>query len=235
MNRIEFLKKEVKDVSSRLRNCQSDISKLYKERLKIEERLKAIVEAEEDINQKLKILKEVEKNLEKNLFDNNIELTTIEITNEKDIEIKKIRKELENKTKLIETTRDNHDLMENPNSGVYLLLLDKCYNLKDKFVIPSDKMTNNYSVYKYGKSKDCLQRNDEHNQCLGKIIGKDLKMIHKKSVSIYRYTDAENKIKKYFKENQYVFITDSQGKKYKELVVLPDDKIKDIKKFYDLI
>lgn len=260
-DKLNALKLEVKDISSNLRSCRSDISKNQKQKNSLKEKFEAILESENAAASRLMKALEVEETLEGELITKQIDIAKLETEKlltkefnkklkEKDDEIatlKKILKKteeentkisarLEDTTKLLKQTQDAVAYGKYPDSGVYLLRLGTSESLKGTFNIPSDKVSKNYYIYKYGRSNDIINRNDQHNLCLGKLIGKDLEMVHSKKVSHYDCSSIETKIKKFLQEKNYTFITDDfKGNKYKELVCVCSKDLSEIKKFYDSI
>jgi hypothetical protein len=258
-DKLNALKSEAKDLSSKLRSCRSDISKNQKQKDSLKEKFEAILESENAAASRLMKALEVEETLEGELITKQIDIAKLETEKlltkefnkklkEKDDEIatlkkilKKIEEEntklngqLDTKTKVLKQARDGIALAEYPDSGVYLLRLGTSETLKSTFNIPSDKVSKNYYIYKYGRSNDIINRNDQHNLSLGRLIGKDLEMVHSKKVSHYDCSLAETKIKKFLQEKNYTFISDDfKGNKYKELVCVCSKDLADIKKFYD--
>jgi len=267
---LQKIKNEAKELNTKLKACRSDISKAQKDKNKLEEKLKEIIDSDKVAAEKLRLAIELEEKLEDEFYKKQMEIVKIETeeavtkkfqeeigklkkgsssTSEaeaekvrkemikklssKESEIEKLKKELQEKTELIEKTRDAHDLLENPESGCYLLYLGRTDELKDKFVIPKNKVGKSFGIYKFGKSKSVTRRNVEHDTSFNKLIGRHLEMVHHKIISTYRYTDAENKIKKFFKDNGYTFISESTERSHSELVVICDTEVSEVKKFYD--
>lgn len=265
-DKLLSLKVTSKDVSTKLKSCRSEISKFQKEKSKLEEKIKNIINEDNETSERLrqalsseetlseeysKIQVEIailmndqkwQKSMDKYVKEiselKNNDVSIVELNKKitsKDLEIQKLRKELDEKCQLISKTRDSHDLATNPNSGCYLLHLDNTLNLKDKFVIPKEKISKEFSIYKFGKAKSIPSRLKEHNGELGKMIGKNLSLIHHKTISTYSHTDAENRIKKMFRDQGYTFIGESLSKSHNELVVINDNQIEEVKTFYDLL
>jgi hypothetical protein len=258
-DKLNVLKLEVKELISKLRSCRSDISKNQKQKDSLKEKFEAIIESENAAASRLMKAIEVEEDLEDDLIGKQIDIAKLETEKvlnkefskklkEKDDEISSLKKtikkleedntkistKLEDTAKLLKQTQDAVAYGKYPDSGVYLLRLGTSENLKDIFTIPVDKISKTYYIYKYGRSNDIINRNDQHNLCLGKLIGKDLEMIHSKKVSHYDCSSAETKIKKFFQDKSYTFISeDSKGNKYKELICICNKDLADIKKFYD--
>jgi len=258
-DKLNALKSEVKDLTSKLRSCRSDISKNQKQKDTLKEKFEAILESENAAASRLQKALEVEETLEEELITKQINIAKLETDKlltkefnkklkEKEDEISSLKKsikkledenikltsQLETKTKVLKQTRDGIALAEYPDSGVYLLRLGTSESLRTTFNIPTDKVSKAYYIYKYGRSNDIINRNDQHNLCLGKLIGKDLEMGHSKKVSHYDCSSVETKIKKFLQEKNYTFISDDfKGNKYKELVCVCSKDLADIKKFYD--
>ena len=260
-DKLNALKSEVKDITSKLRSCRSDISKNQKQKDTLKEKFEAILESENAAASRLQKALEVEETLEEELITKQINIAKLETEKlltkefnkklkEKEDEISSLKKsvkkledentkvsaKLEDTNKLLKQTQDAVAYGKYPDSGVYLLRLGTSESLKATFNIPADKISKAYYVYKYGRSNDIINRNDQHNLCLGKLIGKDLEMVYSKKVSHYDCSSAETKIKKFFQDKSYTFISeDSKGNKYKELICVCSKDLADIKKFYDSI
>jgi hypothetical protein len=211
--RLEFSKMKAE------RTFQKESQKLSKEWETEKYKLKQ--EYEKKISNRDKEIEKLKEDYEKKLVN-------------KEKEIDKINETLQNKENLIKQTRDAHALAECPNSGIYLLRLDTSEKLKDKFKIPSNIISKNTIVYKYGRSNDVLSRKEQHNQSLGKYIGKELELIHSRLVSHYDCSSAETKVKKFLQDKDCYFISESvDGTKHKELVCINNKLLDEIKMFYN--
>jgi len=259
------LKNELKELERKIRGCRNDITKAQKEKALIEERLDASLKLEETLSDELNnkrlefskmkaekiIYKEFQNQLKEkdneadkikqgyerklSCKDKEIEKIKEKLAN-KDKEIEKINETLQTKQNLIKQTRDAHAMAECPNSGIYLLRLDTSEKLKEKFKMPLTIISNNNVVYKYGRSNDVHSRKEQHNQNLGKYIGKDLELIHSKLVSHYDCASAETKVKKFLMDKECYFIAESvDGTKHKELVCINNKMLDEVKSFYNTL
>jgi DNA repair exonuclease SbcCD ATPase subunit len=259
------LENELKDLERKIKGCRSDIKKAQKEKAQIEERLDTSLNLEETLSEELNTKRlEFSKMKAEKIYQKDIQKQTKEWDSEmdklkqgyekrlisKDKEIEKLKEKLSNKDKeldkindtlqskesLIKQTRDAHALAECPNSGIYLLRLDSSDKLKDKFKIPVNIISKNTIVYKYGRSNDVISRKEQHNQNLGKYIGKELDLIHSRLVSHYDCSSAETKVKKFLQEKDCYFISESvDGVKHKELVCINNKLLDEIKSFYNTL
>jgi hypothetical protein len=241
------LENEMKDLEKRFKVCRNEIIKSQKEKFQIEERLSKSLALEETLSELLDNKRtefnkiKTEKILAKESQKQDIELEKLKQYYEKkligkDKEIEKLSESLSSKESLIKQTRDAHALAECPNSGIYLLRLDASDKLKDKFKIPTNIISKNNIIYKYGRSNDVLYRKEQHNQNLGKYIGKELELIHSRLVSHYDCSSSETKVKKFLQEKDCYFISEStDGTKHKELVCINNKLLDEIKSFYNTL
>lgn len=264
-DKYTILKNELKELEKKIKGYRSDIIKAQKEKALIEDKLNAALNLEESLSEelnskrlefsKMKAEKIIYKEFQAQLKEKDNEADKIKqayerkLTNKdkdieklkeklanKDKEIEKINETLQTRESLIKQTRDAHAIAECPNSGIYLLRLDTSEKLKDKFKIPLTIISQNNIVYKYGRSNNVFSRKEQHNQSIGKYIGKDLNLVHSKLVSHYDCSNAETKVKKFLQEKECYFITEGlDGTKYKELVCINDKMLEDVKSFYNTL
>lgn len=232
--RLDASLKLEESLSEELNNKRLEFSKMKAEKIIYKEFQSQLKEKDNEADK-------IKQGYEKKLANKDKEIEKIKEEYEKklankDKEIEKINETLQNKQNLIKQTRDAHAMAECPNSGIYLLRLDTSEKLKDKFKIPLTIVSHNNVVYKYGRSNDVHSRKEQHNQSLGKYIGKDLELIHSKLVSHYDCASAETKVKKFLMDKECYFIAESvDGTKHKELVCINNKMLDEIKSFYNTL
>jgi len=121
-----------------------------------------------------------------------------------------------------------------PNSCIYLFKLGSCDKLDTIF--PYDEIYKNdkHCIYKFGLTNDIERREKEHTTNFKNKLGcVDFEQIFTQPSSILCNRDNENRVKSFFQENKYTFIsTDLKLKKvYNELVILPNKDLKKVINF----
>lgn len=112
-------------------------------------------------------------------------------------------------------------------SCIYLIKIGIVKDLRKSMKISED-YDDKDTVYKYGMSIDLTRRLKEHEKEYGDYKGSDL------SIQLYDYIDpqyisnAEKSLKSFFEATDMEFIF----KKYNELVIIPNDKLKNVKKIF---
>lgn len=116
-------------------------------------------------------------------------------------------------------------------SGIYLIKVGKVKDLKTTFIIESKYRVfdDEHCVYKFGKTKNFERRMNSHkaNYC------KDLHLEIFTSVDEKNLSVCEKKVRDKLIERKCHFIERSfSGENYKELVIIPPEKLEELEKFY---
>ena len=113
---------------------------------------------------------------------------------------------------------------------------NKCFNFENLYntkTIKSCKETpNKIHVFKFGKTKCLKSRCNDHLK--NYEFCSDFDLCHYIEVPIGKLTFYENKVKEYFIIKNFYFVTQDYKKdKYRELVLIRDEDLDSVIKFYD--
>jgi hypothetical protein len=122
---------------------------------------------------------------------------------------------------------------------VYLFELGSTIDLCSSFEVPKEKIASGWSIYKFGRTDNLKSRESDHKKDYERFSKVKIKLVHSVECSNKDVSSNETKIKKWFKENSYDFVTktlvcgegESKIKKCNELVII---QTKDLKKVKDL-
>lgn len=117
----------------------------------------------------------------------------------------------------------------NSTPCIYLFSLGTVKKLRKQLGI-GEEFDDDDLVYKLGRAVDLKKRCQEHEYDYGKLKGAELSLETYGWIDPRYLVDAENQIKKYMNENNYVI--DSDKTSYTELVAISKKYTKEIKKLY---
>jgi hypothetical protein len=113
---------------------------------------------------------------------------------------------------------------------VYLVKIGLAKDIKKVLDINNTILKGAY-VYKFGFTNDVKRRMYEHDRDYTKLTGQQPELIYYQYIDPQYLSDAETDLKNFF--NDFNFSVDND--KHKELVLLTNKKLKNIKKQYDLL
>jgi hypothetical protein len=114
-----------------------------------------------------------------------------------------------------------------PVSCVYLFTLGTVATLRDVFKIPKTYADSSI-VVKYGKTDDLERRSGENNSDYSAFKGVEVKLKCYSHVDSKHITDAENDVRDFIRVTNLDFAFD----KFKELAIVPKDKMVSVEKKY---
>lgn len=231
------LTKEISDINNKIYDLRTTIKNLEDKNVvnhKMVENITKKIKDNHDklhkVNQKLNDATMKKENQKSKIDAKKIkELETLKKENEK------LKKEKEEKDKILKKIGIVATESLNPDAGIYLFKLGTAKDLCDSFVIPKDRLTYSYSIYKFGLTNDVNRRKREHKQKYEKFKNVSVELCHFKKSSIISNRENENRLFEMFRKNGFAFINCSEeGKdKFNELVCINDNDLYKVKKFYD--
>lgn len=113
---------------------------------------------------------------------------------------------------------------------IYLFYIGKVKKLRETLNIDDNYLDNSY-VCKWGMSCDLERRTKEHQQTYGKFKNANLKLLIFCYIDVQYISKAEKKVKRLFENMEFNLVHNM----YKELAIIPKNKMGIIKKQYDMI
>lgn len=127
---------------------------------------------------------------------------------------------------------------------VYLFELGKTIDLYTTFEVPESKVALGYSIYKFGRTQDIISREREHKRMYSNDLNVKINLVISKECSNKDVVKFESLIKSWFKNNDYDFVKKFKDiseelclkfQSCKELVIIHDKDLKNVKEFYKLL